>query len=251
MVRGEHGGARLLRLARTRLTLQEADSQVGDHQLVLGGRAERIHLVRGRQRSVDHLEIGVKVTLTNPTASRGNMNHFPLHGLPKQWKKKGIWLAHQAPRCCAWKNSCNVNMDQRFYFCTIELVEIGHCLLHTSLTQQHTAEKTFGRFYSQKWVNKRCCCWFNFSIPSISYICSSSASPLAHCCGRRVDSRLIIEALLHFQTTFRGFVRSATKTLIMKGEGLSHAAIMRSVKVIYSFRHLSRTSPCDQRYSGT
>lgn len=60
MVCGERGGGGVLRLTQTRLTLQETDSQVGDHQLVLGGRTEGIHLVRGRQSSVDHLDIGVK-----------------------------------------------------------------------------------------------------------------------------------------------------------------------------------------------
>lgn len=57
MSRGEGGGAGLLRLTRTRLTLQETHPQVGDHQLVLGSHSERVHLVGGRQRSVDHLEM--------------------------------------------------------------------------------------------------------------------------------------------------------------------------------------------------
>lgn len=36
------------------------------------------------------------------------------------------------------------------------------------------------------------------------------------------QSRLITEALLHFQTSFGGFACSATKTLITKGGGGVH-----------------------------
>lgn len=159
MFRGERGGARLLHLTRTRLTLQETDSQVGDHQLVLGSRSERIHLVRGRQSSVDHLEIGVKVTLTNlffsPSWSRQN-------------GKKGIWLAHQAPeRCCSAS-----------YICSLFTINVS------PLPQE------------ESWQSPDH--WSSFTVSD----------------------------------NISGLSCSATKTLIMKGEGLPHAAIMRSVKVI-------------------
>lgn len=73
MLRGERGGARLLGLTRTRLTLQQTDPQVGDHQLVLGSRTEGIHLVRGRQSSVDHLETGEE-SESRASDSRGGGN---------------------------------------------------------------------------------------------------------------------------------------------------------------------------------
>lgn len=60
VVCGEDGGTRLFGLAGTRLALQQADSQVGDHELVLGSRSVGIHRVPGRQGSVDHLEIRVE-----------------------------------------------------------------------------------------------------------------------------------------------------------------------------------------------
>ena len=43
MVRGEDGGTRMFGLAGTRLAPQQTDSQVGDHELVLGGRSVGIH----------------------------------------------------------------------------------------------------------------------------------------------------------------------------------------------------------------
>lgn len=57
MVCGEGGGARMLRLAGTRLVLQQTNSQVGDHKLVLGRWSIWIHRVPRRQGSIDHLEI--------------------------------------------------------------------------------------------------------------------------------------------------------------------------------------------------
>lgn len=116
MFRGQRGSATLLRLTRTRLTLQEADSQVGDHQAVLGSRSEGIHLVRRRQSSVDHLEIAVKFTITNPKASGGTRNHFLLFLFMVCQNKQ------KASGCLIKKNFCDVNMDQRFFFCTVKLV---------------------------------------------------------------------------------------------------------------------------------
>lgn len=51
------GGSRVFGQAGTRLALQQTDSQVGDHKLVLGSWSIRIHLVPGWQGSIDHLEI--------------------------------------------------------------------------------------------------------------------------------------------------------------------------------------------------
>lgn len=56
MIRGEGRGTRMLGLAGARLNLQQTDSQVGDHELVLSSRAIGIHWVPGWQGSVDHLE---------------------------------------------------------------------------------------------------------------------------------------------------------------------------------------------------
>lgn len=45
MVCGEASSTRMFDLARTRLALQQADPQVGDHKLVLGSWSIGIHLV--------------------------------------------------------------------------------------------------------------------------------------------------------------------------------------------------------------
>lgn len=57
MISGEDSGTRMFGLAGTRLTLQQTDSQVGDHELVLSSRSVRIHRAPGRQGSIDHLKI--------------------------------------------------------------------------------------------------------------------------------------------------------------------------------------------------
>lgn len=57
MVCGQDGSTGMFGLAGTRLPLQQADSQVGDHELVLGSWSIGIHLVPRRQGSIDHLEI--------------------------------------------------------------------------------------------------------------------------------------------------------------------------------------------------
>lgn len=57
MVCGEYGGTGMFGLAGTRLALQQTDSQVGDHELVLGGWSVGIHGVPWRQGSINHLEI--------------------------------------------------------------------------------------------------------------------------------------------------------------------------------------------------
>lgn len=46
---------RMFGLAGTWLVLQETDSQVGDHELVLSSWSIGIHRVPGRQGSIDHL----------------------------------------------------------------------------------------------------------------------------------------------------------------------------------------------------
>jgi len=43
VVCGEEGGSRVFGLAGTLLALQQADAQVGDHELVLGGGSIRVH----------------------------------------------------------------------------------------------------------------------------------------------------------------------------------------------------------------
>lgn len=57
------GGSRVFGQAGTRLALQQTDSQVGDHKLVLGGWSIRIHHVPEWQSSIDHLEIRLEQTL--------------------------------------------------------------------------------------------------------------------------------------------------------------------------------------------
>lgn len=57
MVCGEDGSTGMFGLAGTRLALQQADSQVGDHELVLCSWSIGIHLVPRGQGSIDHLEI--------------------------------------------------------------------------------------------------------------------------------------------------------------------------------------------------
>lgn len=56
MICGEYGSAGVFGLAGARLALQQADSQVGDHELVLSSGSIRIHGLPGRQGAVDHLE---------------------------------------------------------------------------------------------------------------------------------------------------------------------------------------------------
>lgn len=48
VVHGEDGSFQIFGLAGTRLALQQAHSQVGDHELVLGSRPVRIHLTPRR-----------------------------------------------------------------------------------------------------------------------------------------------------------------------------------------------------------
>lgn len=48
VVCGEDGSLQIFGLAGTRLALQQAHSQVGDHELVLGSRPVRIHLTPWR-----------------------------------------------------------------------------------------------------------------------------------------------------------------------------------------------------------
>lgn len=62
MVCGEDGCTRMFVLAGTQLALQQTDSQVGDHELVLGSWSIGIHRVPGRQGSIYHLEIEAEET---------------------------------------------------------------------------------------------------------------------------------------------------------------------------------------------
>lgn len=122
MFRGERVAAGVLRLAGTRLTPQETDSQVGDHQLVLGGRSEGVHLVRGRQSSVDHLEMGVKNQLFHFQTDSQQRKYEPFPFFPfmvcqKKQTNTKKHLVCSSSSAASGKNLSSVNVNQRFFFC--------------------------------------------------------------------------------------------------------------------------------------
>lgn len=132
---GERGGAGLLGLTGTGLALQETHPQVGDHQLVLGSRSERIQLVGGRQSSVDHLEVG----------GGGGYSH---RSNSQSRKHEQVWFYP------SWSAKTKKRLFPPKVLLRHHQTGLGHSDPSFQTRQNFELQQTFGRFYSQKQASK-------------------------------------------------------------------------------------------------